>query len=336
MGAVLKAIEYVFPSKEVSNSDLSKVYPEYDFEKFEQKVGIKSRYWVEDNETALDLAERACLKLFERYDKASIDYIIYCTQSPEYFLPTTACILQERLGLSTHIGAYDFNLGCSGYVYGLSMAYALINSNQAKNILLVTAETYSKFLHRQDKSNRAIFGDAATASLISEDEFDGFGKFGFGTDGSGADKLIVKNGGAKNALEENAVLKEYGTDNAYTDNHLYMNGPEVFNFTTKRIPGFTKEVLEKNQLSIAAVDQFVFHQANSFMLEFLRKRIGVESSNFYNNLADGGNTVSNTIPIGLKRFSNDIKIDDPKTIVIVGFGVGLSWAGGAIKIKNSL
>lgn len=338
MGSIIKKIEYIFPKTKISNEDLSHKYSDYDFSKFEEKVGIKNRYWVNEDETALDLAETACLKLFEDYDKNRIEYIIYCTQSPEYILPTTACILQDRLGLPKSIGAFDYNLGCSGYVYGLSLAKGLIESGQVETVLLVTAETYSKYLNEEDKSNRAIFGDAATATIIEKSTIDGLGNFLFGTDGSGAEKLIVRNGATKHKFNESAELKSYGTSNLYTDNNLYMNGPEIFNFTSENVPNFTKEVLEKGGLNKDDVDYFVFHQANSFMLNFLRKRIKIDENKFYNDLRDGGNTVSNTIPIALKRLSEDLYKHESKLnqIVIVGFGVGLSWAGGIIKIENKL
>ena len=335
MGVSITAIEYVFPKKQITNLDLQKEFPDYDFNKFEKKVGIQSRFVVEENETALDLAVSACIKLFERgIDKEEIDYVLYCTQSPEYILPTTACILQNKLGLRKNIGAFDFNLGCSGFTYGISFAKALISSNQAKKILLVTAETYSKYIHPKDRTNRSIFGDAATATLISKTDVDNFGGFLFGTDGEGYDKLIVKNGAGRNKFELNCEIKEYGTGNKFTDNHLYMNGPEVFNFTAGVIPKFTLEILEKNNIKKENIDQFIFHQANAFMLNFMRKRLKIPQDFFYIDLKVGGNTVSNTIPIALKNYSQQIK--KSKNIVLVGFGVGLSWSGGVIKIDKSL
>ncbi|ELY1992854.1 ketoacyl-ACP synthase III [Flavobacterium psychrophilum] len=334
MGATIKAIEYIFPEQKISNDDLVKQFPDYDFAKFEEKVGIRNRYWVQDNETAFDLAKKACRKLFESIDKEDVDYVLYCTQSPEYFLPTTACMLQDQLGLSKNIGAFDFNLGCSGFTYGVSFAKALINSGQAKNVLLVTAETYSKYLHPKDRSNRAIFGDAAAATLISFTATENIGEFLFGTDGSGYDKLIVRNGCSRSSFEYNPSEIQYGTENTYTNNHLYMNGPEVFNFTNEVIPDFAKEILIKNNLAVDVVDKYVFHQANKFMLNFMRKRLKIKPENFYIDLEDGGNTVSCTIPIALKKYSQ--KINKSENIIIVGFGVGLSWSGGLIKIDNKL
>ncbi|MBO9585945.1 MAG: ketoacyl-ACP synthase III [Flavobacterium sp.] len=335
MGAVITNIEYVFPEQKISNVDLANRFPDYDFGKFEEKVGIINRYWVEDNETAFDLAKKACEKLLKKINKEEIDYILYCTQSPEYFLPTTACVLQNHLKLRKDIGALDFNLGCSGYVYGVSIAKGLINSGQAKKVLLVTAETYSKYLHPNDRSNRAIFGDAAAATLISNSDKECIGEFLFGTDGAGYDKLIVKNGCSKSPFDPEAKEVNYGSNNIYTDNHLYMNGPEVFNFTSEVIPNFTKEVLIKNKKEISDINQFVFHQANSFMLNFMRKRLKIDSEKFYINLEDGGNTVSCTIPIALKNYSENMILKDQE-IAIVGFGVGLSWAGGLITINNKL
>lgn len=338
MGAIIKNIEYIFPEKGYTNQDLSEQFPDYDFSKFDTKVGIKKRYWVAENETALDLAEKACEKLFHVFDRKKIDFIIYCTQSPEYILPTTACLLQQRLGLDTSIGAFDFNLGCSGYIYGLSMAKGLIETHQAKNVLLVTAETYSKYLNPDDKSNKGIFGDAATATIVSYDEENNnIHNFLFGTDGLGYDKLIIKNGASKNKIASEAETRQYGSGNRYTDNDLYMDGPEIFNFTSTVIPKFTLNLLEKNNLELDDCDLFIFHQANQFMLDFLRKKIKAPKENFYIDLEDGGNTVSCTIPIALKRWSNEYSGEFPvKNIALVGFGVGLSWGGTVINVDRKL
>lgn len=332
MGVKITAIEYVFPDLKVSNDDLRKVFPDYDFKKFETRIGIINRYIVGKDETALDLAVRVCEKLLTRISKKSIDYVLYCTQSPEYFLPTTACILQDRLSLPKNIGAMDFNLGCSGFTYGLSLSKALIDSGQARNVLLVTAETYSRYIHSEDRSNRSIFGDAATATLITFTDENRVRNFRFGTDGSGYDKLIVKNGASRYSFDGNAELIEYGSGNKYTNNNLYMDGPAVSNFTNEVIPYFVKEVLEENHFSINDIDQFIFHQANAFMLDFMRKRLKIDKDKFYINLYDGGNTVSNTIPIALKRYMAEQ--EGIQRILLAGFGVGLSWSAGIIEIDQ--
>ena len=146
------------------------------------------------------MAIKAAEKLFSEYqiDRSIIDFIMLCTQSPDYYLPTSACIIQNKFGLSTNIGAIDFNLGCSGFVYGLAMAKGLIKAGIAKNVLLLTSETYTKFIHEGDKSNRTIFGDAAAATLISTDGYAAIEEFDLGTDGNGSENLIVRNGGLRN------------------------------------------------------------------------------------------------------------------------------------------
>lgn len=336
MGAILKAIEYYFPEKKITNQDLSEEFPDYDFSKFEYKIGISSRYVVSTEETALDLAEHACRKLFTRIDKNQIDYVLYCTQSPEYIMPSTACILQDRLNLNKTVGAFDFNLGCSGYTYGLSMAKAFIESGQATHILLVTTDTYSKYINRQDRSNRAIFGDGATASLITASNKNGIYKFKFGTDGGGFNKLIVKNGGTRYTVDQEPIEHLYGRGNIYTENNLYMNGPEIFRFTSTVIPPFIEEVLAFNDINKKEVGQFVFHQANAHMLKVMRERLQLPVDKFYINLKDGGNTVSSTIPIALKNYSNQGQQADCTPVIIAGFGVGLSWSAGLIDVVRGL
>ncbi|MDB2435949.1 ketoacyl-ACP synthase III [Schleiferiaceae bacterium] len=336
MGCKILAIEYVYPDLKLTNKDLAMRFPDYDFEKFEKKVGIKHRYILRENETALGLAVNACEKLFGRYNRDSVDYLLYCTQSPEYVLPTTACVLQDKIGLRKDIGALDFNLGCSGYTYGISLAKGLINSGQAVNVLLVTAESYSKHINSMDRSNLSLFGDAATATLITLDKDEGIGEFKFGTDGSGYDKLIVKNGSTKHRYDTAAPLKSYGTNNHYTDNDLYMDGPEIFNFTGDVIPKFTEDVLLLNELERSDVSQFIFHQANAFMLKFMRNKLKINEERFYISLNNGGNTVSNTIPIALKDYTENKIQDGPEKILLMGFGVGLSWCGGLIYINSKL
>jgi 3-oxoacyl-[acyl-carrier-protein] synthase-3 len=335
MGAKIEMIEYYFPGIVLTNEDLKCEFPDTDFSKFEEKIGIKERYISSKDETALDLAYNACEKLLKRYDKDKIDYLLYCTQSPEFILPTSACILQDRLGLSTTVGAFDFNLGCSGFTYGISIAKSLIDSKQARNILLVTAETYSKYLHAGDKSNRAIFGDAASACLISFSEENGIFNFLSGTDGSGYNNLIIKNGASRFPKTENENTLVYGNGNLYSDNHIYMDGPAIFNFTTEVIPKFVNKVMDVNSIDKVNVNQFILHQANAFMLNTIRKSMLIEKDKFFIDLVFGGNTVSSTIPIALKKYAQIYDGQDLK-VVLIGFGVGLSWSGGLIKIDSKL
>ncbi len=227
-------IDYFVPQQIVTNADLAKEFPDWDYESFEKKVGIHQRHVVKGETTALDLGVKAAEKVLKDFDKSKIDYILFCTQSPDYFLPTSACLLQDRLGLNKNCGALDFNLGCSGYVYGLSLAKGLLAGGIASHILLVTAETYSKHIHPKDRTNRAIFGDAGAATIITSDDLGDLGGFCLYSDGSGYDKLIVRNGACRSAFRSDAEEIVYGTDNVYTENHLYMNGPDVFNFTIEK------------------------------------------------------------------------------------------------------
>ena len=332
MGVKIANIEYYLPEKVVTNDQLAKQFPDWSSDKIEKKVGIRERHIVKEDETALDLALRASKKVFKNYDMDKIDFLMLCTQSPDYYLPTSACILQNKLGLKTNIGAFDFNLGCSGFVYGLALAKSLINSNIAKNILLITSETYTKYIHPKDKSNRTIFGDAAAAIIIEKLEEEHIGEFVFGTDGDGYKNLIVSNGGLRNKYNINAKEIDDGSGSIRTDNDLYMNGPEIFNFTIKAVPKVVAETLEKNNTTLGDLDFVIFHQANKYMNEYLRKKINIPKEKFYLNLLHTGNTVSATIPIAIKDALDNKLIKRGDKVLLVGFGVGYSWGGTIVII----
>lgn len=318
----ISEIETYFPEKKVTNEDLQKEFPEWSPEKIFNKVGVKQRYTASAEETVLELAVKASEKLLKKIDKNKIDFILFCTQSPDYHLPTTACILQDRLGLRKSIGALDFNLGCSGFVYGLSIAKGLIATGAAQNILLVTAETYTKYLRKSDKSNRTIFGDGAAATLIQKDEAKENFQFILGTDGSGYDNLIVRNGGGRNRINKE---DEAG-------NCLYMNGQNIFIFTIEKIPVLVTEILEKNNLTKNDVDYYIFHQANAHILRRQREILEIPEEKFYINLEKYGNTVSSTIPIALKDALETGKVKRGQKIMLIGFGVGLSWGATIVEL----
>ena len=322
MGAKIKQVEYYLPEGILTNEELEKAYPEWSATKLEKKVGIKQRHIAGPNETSLDLATKAAIKVLEKEDKDLIDFVLFCTQSPDYLLPTSACLLQSRLRLKTSIGALDFNLGCSGYVYGLALAKGLINSGVCKNILLVTGETYSKFIAEDDISNRSIFGDAGTATIVTYSDENQLGEFIFGTDGIGAENLIVNGLSARNSY----ILKDVDRPT------LYMNGPEIFNFTIETIPPLIQQVLSKNKLQLSGIDYFILHQANKYILEFLISDMGLDISKCHIDMVNYGNTVSNTIPIALKDAYVQRKIQEGDKVLIAGFGVGYSWCSTIITI----
>jgi len=324
-------LEYYLPKMILTNTELGKEFPTWDYLGFEKKVGIRERHISGENETALDMAEQASLRLFKGIDKSTIDFILLCTQSPDYFLPTSACILQNRLNLGMGCGALDYNLGCSGYVYGLALAKGLLASKVATNVLLVVSETYTKHIHPMDKVNRAIFGDAAAATLINVDSFT-IGEFILGTDGKGFQDLIIRNGGLRNRPIDAANEYDYANGNITSDDYLYMNGPEIFNFSITTIPDLVLKTTEKNQLSVNDVDYYIFHQANEYMLNYLRTKSKIPPEKFCIDLVGTGNTVSATIPIALKNACQNKKIEKGAKVMLVGFGVGLSWGATIITL----
>lgn len=325
MNIGIKAIEYYLPQKILSNSDIAKDFPGWTEEKIYNKTGIVNRHIADDSEYVSDLAYCAARKLLENHsiEPKDVDFLILFTQSPDYNLPTTACILQDRLEIPKSAGAFDINLGCSAFIYGLAVAKSLINSSIAKNVLLITSETYSKYINPKDKSVVSIFGDGAAAALISYTEASLIKEFDLGTDGSGAEHLIVSSSGMRSRRTE----KDYQDDSL---DSLYMNGPEIFNFTIDIVPKSIDNVLKKNNLTLNDIDFFVFHQANSYMLNHLRKKCSIPEDKFFINMIDTGNTVSSTIPIALCLAEKEGRIKRGDTILLVGFGVGLSWGSTII------
>lgn len=332
MKAFIKGISYYLPEKIQTNEDLVKEFPEWTVEKVASKIGVSERHIAAKNETSADMAVKAGEKLFKEYNinPEEIDFVMLCTQSPDYFLPTSACIIQDKLRVPIRSGALDFNLGCSGFVYGLGIAKGLIVAGIAKNVLLLTAETYSKFLHPKDKGNRTIFGDGAAATLISTEGFAEIMEFSLGTNGKGANNLIVGSGGYRNPAPMND-LRFDESGNPSSSDYLYMNGSEIFNFSLEMVPILVNETLENNNYKMEEIDQFVFHQANKYMLNFIRKKIKIPEEKFYYYMEKVGNTVSATIPIALCAAMKDKTIRQNQNVLIAGFGVGYSWAGNVLK-----
>ncbi len=317
--AKLCAIDYFLPQREENNEFLvADMQSDWSAEEIYEKTGIRKRHIAAPDECASDLAARAAERLFLAHDglKEKIDFVLFCSQSPDYALPTTACLLQSRLQLSKSCGAMDINQGCAGFIYGLAVAKGLIESGVAKHVLLLNAETYSKYIDKRDKTTRTIFGDGAAATWISGDVEDGLsiGTFVFGTDGAGAENLIVRNSGAR--------MEGDGTRQP-----LFMDGPEIFQFTLSVVPKTVKVLLEKAELGLGDIDLFVFHQANAFILEHLRKKLAIPNERFLLDLAETGNTVSASIPIVLARAIVQGKVKSGMKIMLIGFGVGYSWGG---------
>ncbi|GEP89446.1 3-oxoacyl-[acyl-carrier-protein] synthase-3 [Chitinophaga terrae (ex Kim and Jung 2007)] len=320
----INGISYYLPEKKLSNRELNELFPDWSVEKIAAKTGIVERHIAAEDEFSSGMAVKAAQKLFKEYQISpdEIEFVLLCTQSPDYLLPTTACIVQDLLGIPTTVGAMDYNLGCSGYIYGLSTAKGLIQSGDVSNVLLLTSETYSKHLAENDKSVRTIFGDAASATLISRKRKGAsIGKTSFGTDGKGAANLILKRGGARNI---NCDLT------GSNEGKLFMNGAEIFTFTLKVVPAIVEDTLKKNELKLDNIDLFIFHQANKYMLEHLRMKMNIPEDKFYVHISHCGNTVSSTIPIALKAAEQEGYLKPGMTVMLTGFGVGYSWGASII------
>ncbi len=335
--AAIAAIRTHLPAGELRNEDLANELGDWTADKIFEKTGIRTRRIAAEHECASDLGVAAAQRLFETgvCDPGDIDFLIFCTQSPDYFLPATACTMQARLGLRTSCGALDINQGCSGFVYGLALAKSLVEAGTASCVLLVTADTYSKFLHPRDRTVRTIFGDGAAATLVvrSDAEDEAIGPFVMGTDGQGACQLIVPVGGLRRRpTSETGVATEAEGGSWRSEQNLYMNGPEIFNFTLSAVPPVVEQLLRKANGG-PAVDYFVFHQANRFMLERLRNKLKIAPDKFCIDMEDCGNTVSSTIPLALERARHGGKITGGQRVMLVGFGVGYSWAAAMIRVS---
>jgi len=322
--AAIGPISVYLPEKVETNDDLKQEFPNWDLDLIYAKTGIFKRHIAADDECASDLGVAAARQLFEAHDvdPSSIDFLLLCTQTPDYPLPTTACLMQDRLGLRTSCGALDFNLGCSGFVYGLSLADGLIRNGSAKRVLLITAETYSKYIDSEDRSLRTIFGDGAAATLIDSSERQSLSRFQFGTDGSGADTLLVTDGGARRAEDAHKPRHRHRWRS-----ELYMDGPSLINFTVAAIPRLVNEILEGSGLREEDIDLFLFHQATHKMLAMLQERLGLDDQRLPIVLRDYGNTVSSTIPIAIQEMRKQDRVASEGNNLIVGFGVGWSWGG---------
>jgi 3-oxoacyl-[acyl-carrier-protein] synthase-3 len=302
------------------------------------KTGIRQRHISATDETALDLAVKGCENLFAEHsiDRRSIDYILYCTQSPDFIIPGNSGILQHRLGLPNTIGAVDINQGCTGYVYALSLAKGLLATHQAHAILIVTADTYTKYIHPQDRANRSIFGDGASATLLDQNDLESIGQFIFGTDGSGAQNICVKTSGLKYPKNpQTSIEHQDDSGNVRSEDNLYMNGSEVFSFTLEHVPEVVTAILAKHNLSMNEIEHFVFHQANGFMLTHLRDKIGIPEEKFSICMEDTGNTVSSTIPIVLSELIRTKTVKENDRVMLVSFGVGYSWAATILTYKTA-
>jgi len=331
----IQDISCYFPEKVLTNELLQNEFPKLKLPELTRLTGVSQRHICCDGETSVDMGAAAAENLFNESDinKESIDFIIFCSAGGDYITPASSCIIHDRLGLPEYCGAYDFNQGCTGYIYGLSMADSLISSGNANNILLITSEAITGTIHTKDSSNRAIFGDGATASIIvKDDKKSSYGKFIFGTDGSKHDKIIIKHGRERYPLPKYAEddrIDNFG--NVRNDANFYMDGSEVFNFSVTKAPDLVSQLLDNANMRFEDIDFFVFHQANQIILETIGRKLKVPKNKLIIEIETTGNTVSSTIPIALKNAIYKKQIKRGQIILIAGFGVGFSWGGTIMK-----
>jgi len=312
-------IQYYLPPKLLSNEDLVFDNPDWRMDDIEKKTGIKYRYICEDAQTSKDIALLACEKIFNsNVRRSDIDFLIVVTESPEYIAPAMSCDLQNILGLKTSIASFDVNLGCSGFVYGLMIADSILCSNNYSNGLLVCVDTYSKYISSNDRTCRPLFSDAASATLITASKKKTVGPFVLGTDGSGYKDLMVKNSG---------TIKNIDTER----NLYFMNGSAVFMFTMRVVPKAVNDLLIKEKCNTEDIDLFVFHQASKLVIDNLKRLLKLSNEKVFENYQLVGNTVSSSIPIALSQAKSAKKIKKGSVVMLVGFGVGLSWGATIIR-----
>lgn len=333
--AWIAAVECHLPETVLTTRQLAEECPQWSVEKIDAMTGIERRHVAAPGECASDLAVAAARRLFDSgvCSPGQVDYLLLCTQCPDHPVPATACLLQQRLGIPSSAGALDFSIGSSGYVYGLGLAQGLIETGQAATVLLITADTYSRYIHPRDRSVRPVFGDAASVTLLRgvDREEPLLGPYVYGTDGKGAPHLMVPAGGMREPRTPETA-REYADDsgNVRTRENLFMDGSEIFTFALREVPPMVAELMRRAGLEVAGVDLFVFHQANRFMLEHLRKRLQIPPEKFVTAMR-WGNTASSSIPVALKSAISEGRLKDGARVVLAGFGPGYSW--GAVLLR---
>ena len=331
----IKAISYALPKHVVSNDDLERLNQGWGLDKFTSKTGVLERREVKGAETSFTLGLQACQSLISENDisVSDIDALIVCTQTPDFIMPPNSALLHAELGLRQDVLAFDFNLACSGYVYGLDLASSMIKSGRVNNVLFVAGDTYSKLMNKKDRSVRSLFGDGVAATFIEKTSSKSDVKqVRLGTEGSKYDYFYVEAGGARYPCnEETAVEHVDASGNVRSKEQIYMNGFGVLSFFTSKVPKEVNKVLEQAGLGLGDVDHFIFHQASQMALDGIAKALKLDTSKMIVNMSDTGNLVSASIPVAFARAIDEGRIKRGDTIMLCGFGVGLSWGTALIE-----
>ncbi len=326
MTAAITHLSYCLPEGILTHEELKDRFGSDEMDRLITNTGITSRRVALNEECASDLAFQAADSIFEKGDISpqDIDFVIFSSQMPDYLLPTTACILQDRLGIPKTAGAFDINLGCSQYIYSHATAFSFISSGLASKVLVMTGDTPSRIINPNDRSVVPLFGDGGTAAIIQKVECgQGYQTFDFGSDGSGSDSLIWPSSGLRRSkhteeLQEGKIIR--------TSDDMFMDGSKIFLFTLKTVPKTLKSFLEKNQLGVEDIDFFIFHQASEMILNNIVKKMAIPEDKFNRIYKTRGNPGGSSVGISLHKAISDKKILPGSKVVMSAFGVGLSWA----------
>jgi 3-oxoacyl-[acyl-carrier-protein] synthase-3 len=339
MTSRISAIACHLPDRVVSNRDLMAENPAWNMSVIEQRAGVHSRHIARDGETAFDLAKQACDKLFSAQGQnvSSIDAIIFCTQTPDYIMPPNAHLLHKHLRMPDAVSAFDINLACSGYIYGLAIAHSFIHAGVARRVLLATADTYSRYIHPGDRSARVLFGDGAAVSVIERGGEDGLSVFDLASNGEGYDKFFIPAGGQRLPLSPDTKKESIErSGNVRTPEHIHMDGFAVWSFINSAVPKQILAHLQKRGTTLQDMDQFIFHQASRMTLESLIKILKIPEAKVPMNLGTVGNTVSASIPMCLAQAIRDDRIRRGDRVLLSGFGVGLSYGTTSFRYESDI
>lgn len=330
MGTTLSHIALAFPKKKFTNEDFFAQFPEERESKTWNKLGIKQRYLFDENEVPSDLAIEAAEKLFANQPelRKEIDFILFSCPERDYYTPVTSGVLQSRLEISQQCGCMDVHQGCTAFVYLLSLADGLVSIGASKKVLVLAVSPLSKKLHPTDKANRFLFGDAATAFVVEKNESSKVHSYLFGNDGSQSDRIIIKDGEARNvfnASSEKAKINRF-KETQY-DGFFYQNGAGVFRFTLDRVPQMIDDILSKANYTKDDIDLFILHQPNVFMVKTLAKFAKLPTEKVIIDVEDYGNTGNVSIPILLHNLKEKKTLKKGMKLLIAAFGTGLSWNG---------
>lgn len=334
MGLIIEQIEYYLPEKIVTNEDLSLVNPEWDIKKSEEKTGVLSRHITKSDQTALDLAINAIEKLFikDRNIQDKIGGIVFCTQSQDYIMPPNSFLIHKHFGFDENVWTFDYNQACSGYIYGLAISRGILETKLANCVLLITSETYSKYMNPKDRSTITLFGDGAAASILSLNSTRGIIDVVLSSNGNKYDTFLIPAGGCrmpKSKHTKETVIDDSG--NLKSPENIHMNGFAIWQFISSKVSEQIRELLNRNGLTVNDIDLFIFHQASKLTLNSLIKMLKIDENKAFMNLKYIGNTVSSSIPIALKDAEEQGKLKKNKLVLLSGFGVGLSWGSAIMK-----